>query len=289
MTPAENSAAKDIRIPARDGYALAATLYATETSNVVVVISSATAVPRQFYRHYANALQTAGFAVITYDYRGVGESKPETLKGFEARAQDWALLDTAGVIDWLQVNLRPKNVFIVGHSYGGQTAGLLDVADQIDGMVTVSAQSGYWGVQPGFEKWRTGFHVHISMPLLNKIFGYMPWSLIAGGEDLPYGAAKQWTAWCRDPEYLLGDATLPLERFDDFVAPVRAYSIDDDVWGSARGVDAMMKAYPNVERHHLIPADLGLGFIGHFGYFRPAAETLWAADIDWFRTTMTSS
>lgn len=276
----------DLTIPARDGYALAASIFKADDPMAVVVISSATAVPRQFYRHFAQSFCDAGFSVITYDYRGVGGSAPESLRGFEARAQDWALLDTAGVMDWVEVNLRNEKLFIVGHSFGGQTAGLLDNGERIDGMMTVSSQSGYWGLQPGFEKWRTGFHVHVTIPVATRIFGYMPWSRVGGGEDLPAGAASQWIGWCRDPDYLLGDHSLPLERFDNFVAPVLAYSIDDDSWGSAKSVDAMMRAYPNLQREHLIPDALGLDAIGHFGYFRRASASLWPVAIDWFRSLL---
>jgi predicted alpha/beta hydrolase len=35
------------------------------------------------------------------------------------------------------------------------------------------------------------------------------------------------------------------------------------------------------ERRHLAPRDLGVPRIGHFGFFRPEAETLWRETVDW--------
>ena len=68
----------ETRIPARDGYALAATLYRpTGAARGAVIVSSATAVPRRFYRHFAAELAGAGYTVVTYDYRGIGDSAPE--------------------------------------------------------------------------------------------------------------------------------------------------------------------------------------------------------------------
>jgi predicted alpha/beta hydrolase len=273
----------DLAIPARDGYRLAATLFRPEApSTSLVVIHCATAVPRRFYRHFAGALAAAGYLALSYDYRGIGGSRPERMRGFEARMRDWALLDMAGVVDWVRKEFDPSRLFFVGHSVGGQIAGLLDNSGCVDGMVTVSAQSGYWALQGAEQKLVTALHAHLTLPLLPRLFGYMPWP--GTSEDLPRGVALEWSGWCRDPQYLLGDETLPLDRFDDFRAPVLAYSIADDKWGTARSVDAMMKAYPNLERRHLVPSEAGLKSIGHFGYFRPGSSALWAEAVDWFNS-----
>ena len=85
----------------------------------------------------------------------------------------------------------------------------------------------------------------------------------------------------RDPEYLLGDRSLPVERYRDFAAPVLAYSFEDDKWGTARAVDAMMKAYPNLERRHVTPAEHHLDAIGHVGFFRQRSSVLWPEVIEW--------
>lgn len=250
-------------------------------SRRVVIISSATAVPRRFYRHFAGALAAAGYTALTYDYRGIGGSRPASLRGFEARTRDWGLLDMAGVIDWARSELAAERIFMVGHSVGGQVTGLLDNGDAIDGMITLSAQSGYWRLQGGEQKYLVAFHVYVTFPVLATIVGYMPWSWFAPAEDLPKAAALEWSRWCRNPLYLLGDDSLPLHRYAGFSAPLLAYSIGDDKWGTQPAVDAMMSAYPNVERRHIEARDFGLDFIGHFGYFRPQAEELWADGIGW--------
>ncbi len=269
-------------IPSRDQFPLAATVYArVPAPRRVVIISSATAVPQNYYRHYAHALAEAGYIAITYDYRGIGRSRPASMRGFEAKTRDWGLLDMAGVVDWVHATLEPECVFMVGHSVGGQVAGLLDNSDLIDGMITLSAQSGYWRLQGGEQKLAVAFHVQVTFPLLSTMVGYMPWSWFSSAEDLPKGAALEWSRWCRDPLYLLGDDTLPLDRYAKFSGPVLAYSIEDDKWGTREAVDAMMSAYPNVERRHIEPAEYGLRSLGHLGYFRQTARQLWADGIAW--------
>lgn len=272
----------DTSITARDGYVLSASVFGDPGDcKRAIVVSSATAVARQYYRHYAAALADAGYAVVTYDYRGIGGSAPATLKGMPARMRDWGLLDMQAVVDWALQSTGRKQVCLVGHSVGGQVAGLLENSDAVRAMLTVSAQSGHWRLQGGAQRISVAFHVHVTFPLMVKAVGYMPWSWFGSAEDLPPGVALEWARWCRDRRYLLGDESLPLERYARFTAPVLAYSIEDDQWGTARSVDAMMSAYANVERRHLQPADFGLQQLGHFGFFRRNASSAWQAGIDW--------
>ena len=64
-----------------------------------------------------------------------------------------------------------------------------------------------------------------------------------------------------------------------------AYSFGDDAWGTPASVDAMMSAYPNVERRHVERGDMGLDRIGHVGFFRPESRPLWADMIAWLDAT----
>ena len=274
---------QDLEIPARDGFGLAATGYSTTAApgKTVVVVNAATAVPRSFYRPLAEFLASRSMTVITYDYRGIGGSRPSSLRGFSARAADWALQDMAGVVDWAHTQLKPERLTLVGHSFGGQTAGLLPNASLVSAMATVSAQTGYWRVQGGIQKWVIGCHTHLTLPILSRVFGYLPWSWFSSAEDLPKGVAIDWSGWCRQPGYLIDDPELPIERFMQFRAPVLAISVDDDDWGLRRNVEAMMRHYPNVEWQHVTPAEADADTLGHFGYFREKAKPLWGRLADW--------
>ena len=275
----------DICIPARDGYGLGASVFRpSRPDGDVVLINSATAVPRSFYRHFASHLAANGFIAITYDYRGIGGSRPADLKGFDASMDDWIFSDMTGALDWTRTEFAPRRLFMVGHSIGGQATGLLDDTSSITAMLTVSAQSGYWGLQGAEQKYVVWLHVHITFPLLVALFGYLPWSRFGASEDLPKSVASDWARWCRHPDYILGDKALPVQRYRQFGAPVLAYSFGDDKWGTSESVDAMMKASPKLERRHVDPAAVGLDSIGHFGYFRPPSAGLWADAVAWFNS-----
>ena len=269
----------DIEIPAALHPLVATVHRATDEPSRLIIVNSATATPRRFYRHFAKFMVNHGFDVLTYDYSGIGDSAPADIRSSTVRFSDWGQEDMKAVLDWAEDYER---IYMVGHSVGGQVTGLLEDPGRIVAMATVSAQSGYWKLQGGLQKLSVFFHVHLTLPLMSVLMGYMPWGRLAGGEDLPKAAALQWSRWCRDPDYLLGDSDLPLHRYDNFNAPILAYSIDDDDWGTRESVNAMMRAYPNVERRHLVPAAHGLKSLGHFGYFRPHSSILWQDIATWF-------
>jgi predicted alpha/beta hydrolase len=274
--------ASRIQIEAPDGIPVVGYLFPGEGPRSLL-ISGAVAVPQSFYRPIATFFQNEGYSVVTYDYRGVGESLPAgtSLRSFDATASDWALQDQRGALQWMAAELGSASTYLLGHSLGGQVAGLNSGVAPINAMITVSSQSGYWRHQGGSEPLKVLFHVSVSFPILCALFGYLPWSKIGRGCDLPKGAALQWASWCRHPKYLFSDATLPLENYQHFEAPILAYSIDDDDWGTARSVDALMSNYPNVERRHLVPHELGFDKLGHMGYFRSGREVLWGRALEW--------
>jgi len=273
----------DITIPAADGFELAATVFEPKDNpQYVTVVSAAMATPRRLYEVYARYLSRAGHFVVTYDYRGTGDSRPQSLKGFRAQMRDWAEKDMTGVVAWARAQYNSPPLFLIGHSFGGQAAGLLEDTADVCAMVTVSSQSGYWGLHPGVEKYRVWFFAHIGFWLLSSIYGYLPWSRFVRGEDIPKQAALEWARWSRSPDYLCGDQTLEsLRNFPQFAAPILAFSFSDDIWGSKRSVDAMMSYYTSapLERRHVKPDDIGVDKIGHIGFFMPTASYLWR-DVD---------
>ena len=125
----------DIVVPAADGYPLGATLFLPRgTKRHAVLINSATAVPRKLYRGFAGYLARRGCAVLTYDYRGTGDSRqqamtgynqPKSLVGFKATMADWAALDITATVSWMRGRYRDLPFAYVGHSFGGQALGLL--------------------------------------------------------------------------------------------------------------------------------------------------------------------
>ena len=284
----------DITIPATDGYTLAATLFLPRgPKRNAAIISSATATRRRIYRGFASYLAHRGFAVLTYDYRGIGGSRrpaveglnrPKSLVGFNASMADWAALDATAVVGWMRERYHELPLCYVGHSFGGQVLGLLPNNDEVSRALFVVAQAAYWKLMASPERYRVAaFMGLIGVPLTHAL-GYAPgWAGI--GEDLPKNVFLQWSKWVMSPRYLFDDATLAgLKNFPNYKGSLRALTFTDDPWATLPAVELLCKGLTGTtaEIIPINPAELGAKKIGHFGFFRPEhRDSLWRGAAEW--------
>lgn len=275
-----------LTLRARDDYNLAATLYRPQAAPLaVVVIACATGVRRSYYEPFASYLAEQGLAVLTFDYRGIGDSRPPRLAGFTARMQDWGALDLDAALARALELFPGIPLQQIGHSAGGQLVGLCEHADRISAMLGVAAQSGWYGHWKGLGRARMIANWYVAIPLATRMFGYLPGQL-GTGQHLPAGVARQWADWCRHPDYLMSeDREARAASFARVRAPILAYSFSDDPFAPRAAVDQLVSFYTAAapERRHLGPADAG-GPIGHFGFFRKKfADALWPAAAAWLK------
>ena len=276
---------QDTSFAARDGYPLAATVFApADAPRGAVLINSATAVPRKIYRGFATYLAEQGHTVLTYDYRGIGGSRPRSLRGFTVRMRDWAALDVAAAIDHMRGVWPKLPLGVVGHSFGGQALGLASNNDQVSRALFVAAQAGYWRLFHSPEKYRVYAMLRLVGAPLARVLGYVPGRL-GIGEDLPRDVFLEWTAWVMKPRYFFDDATLDaLANFPRYRGALRAICLTDDPWATAPAVDLLCSGFTGTapERIDVRPADVGAAKIGHFGFFRPEHRgTLWRDGAGW--------
>ena len=273
--------ASDIRIPATDGFPLAATLYGSASgAKSLVTLNPATAVPRKFYREFAEWLAARGHLVLSFDWRGMGDSTPKT----DAHMRDWGERDLPGILAWAEKEHPDLPLVGFGHSAGGQMLALAEGADRYRAFVGVAAQSGYYKHWPAPSRWRRGLDWHVMMPLVSGMFGRVP-GWMGLGHDLPKGVAREWARWCRHPDYILSDDTVARRaRLAKLSFPFLSYGFTDDAYGPKAAVDWWAAQLPNarVERRHVAPADIGVRHVGHFGFFRrKQGGALWEPTAEW--------
>ncbi len=265
-----------VRVTAADGYALGAQRYGDQSPGPFVVINSATGVKQGFYARFASWLSLQGFTVLTWDYRGIGESRPAKVRGFQARMRDWGQLDLEGVLTFADKERGSRPLVVVGHSIGGQLLGFAASNGLIERVVTVGSQSGSLRHFRGAGRLKLAATWYGVLPLVGTALGYIPGQL-GIGEDLPAGIALEWARWGRHPDFFLNDG-ISRDGFERLRAPVRAISLWDDGYAPAPAVDWLHGLYSSaaVERVHLTARDVGAKSIGHFGFFRSAFEqALW--------------
>lgn len=117
-TPGRTSlcSGKDFQLQAVDGVSLAATFHGSHSHAPLVLIAPATGVRRAYYHAFTNYLTTRGFNVLTWDWRGMGDSRPDSLKGFTASLRDRGEWDPEGAIHRAGRVSPSAPLIAIGHS-----------------------------------------------------------------------------------------------------------------------------------------------------------------------------
>jgi len=283
-----HNAAQALTLHAVDGYPLSAYLYAsTDKVKGQLVIAGATGVGQQFYRRFAEHAREQGFNVLSMDYRGIGQSAPQQLKGFQMTFEDWAQLDLAAAVEFMHRDDLP--LFLVGHSYGGHALGMLPNHDKVSRCYTLGTGAGWHGWMPLTERLKVQLMWNVLFPVLVAWKGYLPWKMLGMGEDMPLAVYRQWKRWCAMPHYFFDDplvAAAKKQQYAQVRTPITAAVALDDLWALPVSRDAFMEYYSNAQ---LLTRDidpqafnLKFGAIGHMGYFRPLAQPLWDEILAWF-------
>jgi len=278
---------ESLNLDSNDGAAVAARLYpCTGAIRGAVLIGGAMGVRQDYYAAFANWLAAQGFAVMTFDYRGMGDSRTpvqaRSLRGFDADLFSWAR-DYDSAIDALRERAPGVPLYLIGHSLGAQLPGLLRNRARISGLVSVAAGSGYWRDNAPQLKRSVLYFWHALVPIATGLFGYFPGKRLRKVGDLPRGVILQWRRWCLDPRYHVGaEGPSVREQFEQVRFPVVALSITDDELMTERGTQVLVDCYANAPRRveRISPADVKAKRIGHFGFFRDQFQSsLWARSV----------
>src|SRR5256886_7696390 len=267
--------------PAADRYLLGATLFWPRGARRhAVLINPATAVPRKIYRGFAGYLAGRGCAVLTYDYRGIGDSRqkspvgynqPKSVVGFKASMSEWAALDVTAAVAWMRERYKNLPLNYIGHSFGGQALGLLANNSEVSRALLIASQAGYWKLMASPERYRVYAMLNFVRTPLTRLLGYAPgWSGL--GEDLPKGVFEEWVSWVMSKRYLFDDAKLGgLKNFPQFNGAIRALCLSDDPWATRPAGELLFSGVFSIKPGILTtaPAPGGANPIRHFRFFFP--------------------
>lgn len=280
---------------AADGYQLHGHIWRGDGEvHTVLLINPATGVVAKYYSRYAAFLARAGFLVLTYDYRGIGVSRPISLKGFRATKHDWGALDCEGAIRFLKQLNSEFPMMAVCHSIGGFALGLAPSAKGIHRALFVGCQYAYWNDYRWLLRVPMWINWHIVMPALTKIFGYFPGKALRWLEDLPEGVAMEW-ATRFDPVFhqrydRLTHAATPANgkeleaRMGTMTAEILAIADANDPFATTSATTRLLKYFKGCKREfvRINPRRIGLPKLGHFGFFHDRFKpTLWVQSLEW--------
>ena len=274
-----------VTLVAHDGHALSGYRFdPAGTPKACVVIAPAMAVPQFFYATFAQHLAGQGYAVWTFDYRGTGESLQGSMRGAKGDLTDWYSRDYDAVINIAGDAHPGAPVFVIGHSFGGQSAPLLPSRERLAGLINIAVGSGAMRHNTPRIRRTAPLMWYVMAPILCPLFGYFPGSKIGVIGDIPTGAMFQWRRWCLTPDYILSGEPGAREAYASAVFPVLGLTFADDELLLEEGSRMLHAAYTKrpAEYRVISPGEFGLKRIGHFGFFKPQSEAaLWPLVTKW--------
>lgn len=282
---------------AADGFQLHGHLWtALGPPHTALLINPATGVAARYYGRYAAFLARSGFAVLTYDYRGIGASRPKSLRGFRATKHDWGALDCEAAIQFLSNSFPRLPMMAVCHSIGGFALGLAPSATKVHRALFVGCQYAYWNDYHWLLRVPMWMNWHIVMPILTQIFGYFPGKTLRWLEDLPAGVAMEWATRFHPSFHKrydrLAHALSPAEggaleaRMGAIKADILAIADVNDPFATLAATTRLLKYFKGSQREfvRIHRRKQGLPKLGHFGFFHDRFKrTLWVESLAWLR------
>lgn len=268
-----------LSLTTQDGISIISHLFLPEKSNnKLLLINSATGVKQQIYFSFAHYFSKKGFTVITYDYRGIGLSKPEKMKNFKASMRIWGSEDYKIVTDYIKNHFNEYRKYCLGHSVGALILGMNDDSVMFEEFVFVGTQNAFVGNL----KFRTKIEAYLGFgivqPLTTGLLGYFPANWFGLGESLPKNCAYDWRTLILNRKSTNGLLEKIVDYSKKLTQKVFVIRAEDDVWLTEKGVRSLLEnTYPNLKPTYrlLKTAESEKGEIGHVNFFRSYNKKLW--------------
>lgn len=268
-------------IRCKDGYQLAAQFYpATDnTKQYPILICPATGITKVFYHAFAEWLNQQGYPVLSFDFRGIGESLHGELKHSTASINDWGTLDIPAAIETLLEKTHAEKVIIIGHSAGGQLLGITPNYQKVAKVIAIAGSTGHVKGLKGKTKLLAPIMFKVIFPVSSLIKGYGATQFIGMGENLPKKVAKQWAEFCSKPGYVTN--AIGKTIFEDYhqkiECPITSFSASDDEIATEANVKDLLRLYPNAPTKfiEINPQQQGYKYIGHMLMFKKSHQKIW--------------
>lgn len=268
-----------------DDVRLAGTVYGPREPRAAVMLAPATGIRKRFYHAFAGFLAERGYGVLCYDNRGIGESLSGPVRESPASLVSWGRLDMTAALETLKQTFPNRPCHLVGHSAGGQLAGLMKNGTELTSMLHVACSSGSLRNMGYPFRIAAEFFMNVAIPLSNVLFGHTKAQWFGMGEPLPRRVAEEWARWCNGRGYVQVDLgrTIHEHHYDTLAIPSRWLAATDDPIACEANVHEMVGVYSKLRSEviFLDPREFGLKEIGHMGFFSSRKSTLWTYAVDW--------
>ena len=110
----------------------------------VLVINGATGVRQWYYARFAAWAAAQGATVLTWDYRGIGESRPHRLRGFPGTMRDWGHHDLEGVLRFAHAEWSGRPQHVQNHRQAGDPVHVVREDARNVNLLYAGTESNLW-------------------------------------------------------------------------------------------------------------------------------------------------
>ena len=271
-------------IRTRDDRSIAFMLFPADQSNgKVVILAPSIGSVQLHYVPFANYLQEQGFTVVSFDYRGIGRSAPDRLRGYTANLHLWASQDADAVIRYVRDTFPRQEIIYIGHELSGELFGLIPASQYVSQLVMVGSALTCQRLYPATSRLKI-FTFKMVARTLTRGFGYFPGKLIGMMQNLPAGVLLQLTEWCNYANGLF--EPFPESKYSKLRLPILCLSYPNDWHCPDKAVFSLLRYFSGAgwKWYHVAAKKAGLDPSNHTTFFESSAkERLWPWLVNWIR------
>ncbi len=247
-----------ITIHAGDGHRFEMNVYtAAKTRAPVLVFFPALGTPARVYRHFAGALVACGAHVCTPEWRGIASSSLRPSRSTRFGYRQLLEIDAPAVLAAVTQRFPGAQVWLGGHSLGGQLGTLIaasqteDAPTPVSGLILIASGSVYHKCYP--QPLRTGIRLVGVINRLSAPLGFFPGQRIGFGGREATGVMRDWSHVAVTGRYQPEDSRIDYEsKLATLKLPVLALNFSADAWGPAAAAQYLLAKLPACKTEHWV-------------------------------------
>lgn len=262
-----------IDVVAEDGVSFSATVFQPrEKANLPVIICfPAMGVTARYYREFALNLSQKGVIAVMAELRGIGTSSIRASRKIHFGYFEMIHYDWPAIIKSVTKKFPENNIFLLGHSLGGQLSSLYlsyQKDYQITGLILITVNSVYYRAYDFPDRLKVLAGIN-SAYLISLLLGYFPGQTFGFAGLEAKNVIRDWSRQGRTGKYEILNSSLDYETLlAKLSLPVVAFSFKGDFfapYGAARHLlDKMENA--TINHIHLQPEKYDLKNNIHFSW-----------------------
>jgi predicted alpha/beta hydrolase len=246
-----------------------------------IIIAPAAHILQVEYEPFAKHFLQQGYSIVSFDYRGTGESPSLIPKKQKNGLLQWAVHDIDAVIRYVRQLYSHNEIIYIGHGVGGELVGLAPASQFINRLVLIDSALSCkklwpWHIKLGL------FLAKLWWRILGSYQANLPIHKPGLRNRLPREVVYEWINWCEKPNGLFD--FFPDCNYRKLAVPLLAISFDKSWYSPEKAVRELLNYFSNsqISWYHIDPAKLGFKKIKNFCFFEPFVESsLWETLKSW--------